>query len=76
MAVTKEQIEAIEQETKDQSESDTWMKERAKRCTASRVGGLAKMKKTTKRSKKVEEIVYSKFKGNWATQHGKNAGHS
>ena len=72
IAVTKEQIEAIEQETKDQSESETWMKERAKRCTASRVGSILKMRKTTKRSKKVEEIVYSRFRGNRATHYGKS----
>ena len=72
IAVTKEQVGAIEQETKDQSASDTWIRERAKRCTASRVGSILKMKKTTKRSKKVEEILYSRFKGNRATEYGRS----
>ena len=43
-----------------------------KRMTASQVGGILKMKKTTRRSKKVEEILYSKFKGNCATMYGTN----
>ena len=42
-----------------------------KRMTASQVGGILKMKKTTRRSKKVE-ILYSKFKGNCATMYGTN----
>ena len=40
------------------------------RITASRVGTLAKMKKTTKRSKKVEEMLYNKFRGSQATRYG------
>ena len=32
------------------------------RITASCVGGIAKMRKTTKRSKKVEELLYSTFR--------------
>ena len=38
-----------------------------KRITVSRTGDILKIKKTTRRSKKVEEILYSKFKGNQAT---------
>ena len=33
---------------------------------------MLKMKKTAKRSRKVEEILYSKFKGNQATRYGTN----
>ena len=38
-----------------------------KGITVSWVGGILKMKKTMKRSRKVAEIVYSKFKGTQAT---------
>ena len=48
------------------------MRERMKRVTASGVGGILKMRKTTKRSKKVEEMLYSKFRGNQATMYGTN----
>ena len=50
----------------------TWIKERMKLITASQVGGILKMKKTMKRSRKVhvEEILWSKFKGNQATLYG------
>lgn len=36
------------------------------------VGGILKMKKTTKRARKVQEILYSRFKGNQATLYGTN----
>ena len=72
VAVTKEQCDDIERDTRQQSESERWMTERTKRITASRVGGIVKMKKTTKRSKKVEEFLYSKFRGNEATRYGTN----
>ncbi len=49
---------------------DKWMMERRKRITASRVGSIAKMKKTTKRSKKVQTLIYNNFKGNNATRYG------
>lgn len=72
VAVTVEQANKTEQEIQEQSGSDLWIKEQTKRITASRVGGILKMKKTTKRSRKVEEILYSKFKGNQATLYGTN----
>ena len=46
------------------------MDEREKRITASRVGGIAKMRKTTKRGKKVDQLLYSTFRGNEATRYG------
>lgn len=64
-------IEHIEANTRAQSDDDLWRKERYKRVTASIVGGICKLKKTTNRSKKVESILYSKFHGNKATQYGK-----
>ena len=68
--LTKEKAGIIEQETREQSASDVWIRERAKRITASRVGSIAKMRKTTQRSKKVEQLLYSRFRGNQATLYG------
>ena len=68
--VDQEAADRIECDTKDQSHSDQWMKEREKRITTSRVGSIAKMRKTTKRSKKVKEMLYSTFRGNQATRYG------
>lgn len=68
--VTKEQAEATEEQTREQSDCDLWTRERRKRVTASKVGGIAKMRRTTKRSSKVQEMLYSTFKGNRATQYG------
>ena len=69
--VTQEVADSIEHSTQQQSESAEWMKEREKRITATRIGSIAKMKKTTKKSKKVEEILYNTFRGNEATWYGK-----
>ena len=68
--LTQEKADIIEQETREQSASDLWIKERSKRITASRIGSIAKMRKTTRRSEKVEELLYSRFKGNRATLYG------
>lgn len=70
VVVSKEKAGKIEEETRMQSESVTWKEERKKRITASKVGGIAKMRKTTKRAGKVEDILYSKFRGNTATRYG------
>ena len=72
VTVTSEQANNTEQETREQSGSDLWIRERTKRITASRVGAILKMKKMTKRSRKVEEMLYSKFRGNQATMYGTN----
>ena len=68
--VTKEEVEDIERDTRDQGANEMWRKERRKRITASVVGGICKMQIKTKRCKKVEALLYSKFKGNQATQYG------
>ena len=60
----------IERCTRKQSESKQWKIERRRRITASRVGGIAKMRKTTKRSKNVQEMLYGTFRGNIATVYG------
>lgn len=72
VTVTKEKSDDIERDTWQQRESELWMIERTKRITTSRVGGIVKMKKTTKRSRKLEEFLYSKFQGNEATSYGTN----
>jgi hypothetical protein len=41
--------------------------ERMKRITASNIGTISKMRKTTKKSGKVKELLYSTFRGNQAT---------
>ena len=48
--VTKEEAEDLEGDAREQNESELWMTERRKRLTASRIGSVAKMKRTTKRS--------------------------
>ena len=68
--VTAEEASEIEQKTREQSASHEWENERRIRVTASRVGTLAKMRKTTKRSKKVEEMLYGKFRESQATRYG------
>ncbi len=70
VVVTGEEARNIEEATRGQSTCDEWMKERRKRLTASNVGSVAKMRKTTKRSKKVQTLLYSTFRGNKATQYG------
>ena len=70
VVVSKQEMEQIEQNTKDQGDSDLWMAERRKRITASVVGGIAKMQKKTKRSTRVKNMLYSRFKGGEATRYG------
>ena len=41
-----------------------------KRITVSKVGSIAKMKKTTKSSNRVKEMLYHTFHGNEATRYG------
>lgn len=67
VTVTQEEARKIEEETRDQIDNEQW---RRKRITASMVGGIAKMKQTTKRSKKVESLLYSTFRGSQATRYG------
>ncbi len=68
--VSKERANENVMTTRGQSDNDQWMKERSVRITASVVGGIAKMRKTTKHSKKEEIILYHKFRGNEATRYG------
>ena len=68
VAVTKEAAVNIERCTREQSGSELWKEERKKRVTASHVGAISKMRKTTKRSVKVKELLYSTFTGSKATR--------
>ena len=68
--VTPEQAKAIEKQTVNQAASDQWITERRKRITASVAGGIAKMRVTSSRSKRVQQLLYNNFKGNTATCYG------
>ncbi len=70
VVVTQEEAMEIEENTRNQAESMEWLVERRKRLTASKVGSIAKMRKTTKKGKKVQELLYSTFRGNDATRYG------
>ena len=70
VVVTTEEAMEIERATRDQAGSDRWKTERRNRLTASKVGGIIKMRKTTKRGAKVKEFLYSTFRGNEATRYG------
>ena len=67
---TSEAARELEQTTRNQSDSDQWRSERRKWITASNTGAIAKMRATTKRSKKLQELLYSGFKGNKTTTYG------
>lgn len=54
----------------DSNAEQLWHAKRRKRVTASRAEGIAKMRKSTKRANKVEEMLYSKFRGNTNTTYG------
>ena len=69
VVVTDEEAVFIAQQTKEQVDSEVWFAERRKRLTASTVGSIAKMRATTKRAKRVESLLYSKFRGNAATHY-------
>ena len=70
VVVTEQEVMEIEESTRDQAENIRWLVERRKRLTASKVGSIVKMKKNTKRSKRVQNLLYSTFKGNEATRYG------
>ena len=76
IVVDRETREDIENITRGQSASmdnkaeQLWYAERRKRVTASRAGGIAKMRKTTKRANRVKEMLYTKFRGNRDTIYG------
>ena len=70
VAVTEEKAKEIEERTRNQAESEQWALERRQCVTASKFGSIVKMRAATKRSKKVEELLYSSFGGNAATCYG------
>ena len=69
VVVSSEQASQIEESTRTQSETLMWREERRKCITASKAGGIAKMRKSTKRPKKVEELLYFNFTGSSATRY-------
>ena len=50
VVVSTQEKDLIEEQTREQSNCSFWAEERTKRITASRIGSIAKMKKTTKRA--------------------------
>ncbi|XP_022911744.2 uncharacterized protein [Onthophagus taurus] len=62
----------IERATVGQSNNPLWFQYRNNRLTASNFGKICKMRLTTSKAKKVEDILYKTFKGNIATNYGKN----
>ena len=70
VVVTPETVNFIERQMLDQADNNLWIIERRKRITASNVGSISKMRHTTKKSKKVELLLYSNFRGNAATHYG------
>ncbi len=70
VAVSTRDRTSIEHTTREQNSCAVWVQEGAKRLTASQVGGIAKMRRNTKRSNKVKELLYSTFKGSKATMYG------
>lgn len=59
VTVTKEKSDDIERDTRQQRDSELWMIERTKRITASRVGGIVKMKKKIPREVERWKSSYS-----------------
>ena len=70
VVVTREEAQKIEEQTRDQADNEEWEYERRKRLTASNVGGIAKMKNSTKRGNKVKNLLCNTFRGNAATRYG------
>ena len=70
VAVNSDEAKQIEEKTRNQANDEYWIAERRLRITASKVGGIAKMRNKTRRSNKVKELLYTGFKGNAATAYG------
>ena len=69
--VTSETAKMIACETVEQGASnEKWKTERKKRITASVTGSIIKMRSTTKKAKKVANLLYSRFTGTKATLYG------
>ena len=56
VAITEEKAKLIERQTRNLADDELWKSERRRRITASVVGSVAKMKASTKRSKKVAAL--------------------
>ncbi|KAL4119666.1 hypothetical protein QTP88_012458 [Uroleucon formosanum] len=66
------EINELQSRTVEQSNCEEWKKERSKRLTASNVGKICKLRKTTSREKSVISIIYQSnfFHGTSATRYG------
>lgn len=62
----------IERNTRDQSLSTIWFRERKIRVTASSFDKICKMKSTTSTAKVTENLLYAILSGNKYTRHGTN----
>ena len=72
--ITESTAQKIAINTIDQGDGDSngqvWHEERRKRITSSSVGEIAKRRKTTKVNSIITKLLYSKFRGNRATDWG------
>ena len=72
--ITESTAQKIAINTIDQGDGDSngqvWHEERRKRITSSSVGEIAKLRKTTKVNSIITKLLYSKFRGNRATDWG------
>ncbi|CAG9770188.1 unnamed protein product [Ceutorhynchus assimilis] len=65
-------IGVVEVLTQDQRNAELWFQERKKRLTASNFGRIIKLRDTTNREKVVNNLLFSTFKGNFATKYGQD----
>ena len=63
VVITSEQAKEIEQQSRDQASSAEWKSERRKRITASKVGGICKMRKKQKEVAKYKNYCTVHFGG-------------
>ena len=68
--VTSEEVEIIEQDTKDQSLNQKWYEERKKRITSSIFGDIISRGINNNTSNLTQRLLYTKFTGNRFTRRG------
>ena len=74
VTITEPEAQKIAINTIDQGDSEIgsqiWLEERRKRITSSSIGQIAKRKQSTKVNSTIRNLLYSKFRGNRATDWG------